>query len=177
MLRDAIRVLRASGVEFSGSYGEMQMARILLARGDHEAAIELASRATSTFLALDSPVTALESSLVRAEAEIEAGRPVDALDTVGEAEQATRGDGASLIARASLVRGRALLALGSLNEAGEVIGTGLSAAREQKLPYEEALLLRAKSEWAELVGGETTAASAADAAEAARLLTSLGVRS
>ena len=147
VLGEAVRVLRASGVESSCAYGEMQQARILLARGDHDGARELAGRVTATFLALDSPVTALEATLVRAEAEVAAGRPADALATVAAAEQATRGEGASLIARSSLVRSRALLALGRLEEAGQMIETGLDSAIEQKLPYEQALLLLARSDW------------------------------
>ena len=74
--------------------------------------------------------------------------------------------------RTCLQRSRALLALGRLDDADDAVAAGLDAAREQDLPYEEALLLRVRARVEERRGnGE---AAAAHRAEAERLLTWLG---
>ena len=76
-----------------------------------------------------------------------------------------------------MTRSRALLLLGRLDEAGTAIADGLAAARDQDLPFEEALLLRARSQWrARLDGQGSVEESQADEAEASRLLADLGAR-
>ncbi len=177
ILPDAVRVLRASGVEFSSAYAEMQQARILLARGDVVAAGQLAAQVATSFMKLGSPVTAMEASLVRAEAATAAGRPAEALELVSAAEHATRGEGASLTARANLVRARAQFDLGLRDEAGLALEAGLAAAIQQKLPYEEALLLQARSRLRLMRGGDEESALAADdATRAEHLFDALGVK-
>ena len=70
-----------------------------------------------------------------------AGRPRHSRIIDG-AERAAGADAAFSMPRMCLQRARALLALDRLEEAAEQVALGLVAAREQELPYEEALLLR-----------------------------------
>ena len=158
VLRKASRVLRASGIEGYAAHGQMLQARIHLARGELATAEEQAVGAVAEFTAMGSAVDALEASLVRAEVAIGAGRPHDALAIVDQAHRAAPDDAAALEARSQLVRSRALLLLGLLDEAGTAITAGLAAALEQELPFEEALLLRARSQWRAALGGRGAAA-------------------
>jgi ATP/maltotriose-dependent transcriptional regulator MalT len=124
---------------------------------------------------MGSAIDALEASLVRAEIAIEGGRPEDALAIVDEAHQAAPDDASALEARSRVVRSRAVLLLGRFDEAGVEIDQGLSAAREQELPFEEALLLRARSQLLSRGDDPSSAEAArADEAEASRLLAALG---
>ena len=102
----------------------------------------------------------------------------DALVVVSQAEDAVGKEGDSLESRIHLIRARALLALDRLDEAGEAVELGLQSARDQSLPFEEALLLQVRSSHARRLGGADGGISAAaDAAEAERILTGLGARS
>ncbi len=180
ILSTATRILRASGIEDFAAHAQVLQARIHLARGELDAARGQAGDAVNAYQEMGSGVDALEASLVLAEVAVEAGDSSRALATVDEAQQATHGEGASLEARSQVVRGRALLALDRLDEAGAAITIGLAAARDQGLPFEEALLLRLRSQWvqrsggASLDGSDPGAAAAADEAEADRLLSGLG---
>ncbi len=175
ILRDAIRVLRASGVEFAASYAEMLLARAELVRGNVEAARELATPVIARFAEMGARMTALEAALVLAEVETEAGRPAEALALIEEAEEAAHGEGAPLRAHACLCRARALMRLGEWADSEEPLcDEGLSAAREFDQPYEEALLLAASAQLAATRGESTTAVELG--AESDRLLARLGVQ-
>ena len=176
LLRDAQRVVRAAGIEWFAIYSDMLMATIHLARGELEAAEAQAARAAEEFAATGNTVSALEASLVHAEAVVESGRPADALTILDEAERASKGEGASMQARAALLRGRALLALDRLDETGAVVSLGLESAREQNMPYEEALLLRVRAGLAVCRGGAGASQAEVDLAEADRILATLGAR-
>ncbi|PKW25455.1 adenylate/guanylate cyclase domain-containing protein [Phycicoccus duodecadis] len=145
ILDDALRVLRASGALSFLAQGEIQLARLHLTRADHDAADALAADVAATLLSLGKPTTALEASLVQADAMIREGHPVQALEVIDAAEHAARAEAAASVPRTCHQRSRALLALGRFAEAGELAETGLVAAREQDLPYDEALLLRVLS--------------------------------
>lgn len=176
VLLRASRVLRASGIEGYAAHGQMLLARIHLTRGELVTAEEQAAAAVAEFTAMGSTVDALEASLVRAEVALAAGAPQDALDVVDQAHAAAD-EAAALEARSQVVRSRALLLLGRLDDAGAAIHAGLQAAREQGLPFEEALLLRARSQWTARLDGQGSAEeSRADEAEAARLLAALGAK-
>ena len=76
-----------------------------------------------------------------------------------------------------LVRARALLSLGRLDEAGGIVDGGLLSARDQNLPFEEALLLQVRSALAERLDGADRGISAAtDAVDSERILALLGAR-
>jgi tetratricopeptide (TPR) repeat protein len=145
LLADALRVLRASGAAYFLAQGEIQLARVRLLKGDHVGAADLGATVAQRLLELDKATTALEASLVEADAMIREGRPEEALRTIDAAERAASTDAASALPRICLQRSRALLALGRFAEAEELVETGIIAARETQLPYDEALLLRVHS--------------------------------
>ena len=100
VLRDAVRVLRASGVEWMASYAEMQLARVEPGprRPRPGGGGDRASRGRG------SPrwapgMTAFEATLVRAEIATSAGEPARALALLDEGEAAAKGDAAPLRAR------------------------------------------------------------------------------
>ncbi len=174
VLTDSLRVLRASGAAWFIGVGEVQMARVLLLRGDHLAAAELGAATARRLLALDKATSALEASLVQADALIREGRPEQALATIDAAERAASDEAASALPRICLQRSRALLALARFAEAEELVSTGLLAARETRVPYDEALLLRVLSRVRRHEGDAEGAARAWDEAE--QILDSLGAR-
>ena len=74
LLTDALRVLRASGAALFIAQGEVQLARVRLMRGDNAAAEELGAATAARLLELDKATSALEASLVQADAMIREGR-------------------------------------------------------------------------------------------------------
>ncbi len=174
ILRDAVRVLRASGVEFNASYAEMLLARARLALGDLEEAEAEIAPLVSRFAEMGTKLTAFEAALVHAEIIVEMGDPERALALLDVSEEAAKGEVAPLRARLCLQRAAARLALGDLDRSTAMIDEGLATAREQDLPYEEALLLGIAARVAEARGDREAAEGLT--AEADRLLERLGVR-
>jgi len=174
VLVDAIRVLRASGAVMFLAEGQMQMARLYLSRGDLEEATRRAADVVSNFSALHNATSALEAALVQAESATRAGRPEEALAIIDVAEREAYAEAAYSMPRTCLQRGRALLAMGRVEEADEMITSGLLAAGAQSLPYEQALLLRVASSIARHRGQH--AESEAAMKEAEELLAGLGAR-
>ena len=146
ILTGALRVLRASGAAQYLAEGYLQLARVHLSRGALREAEDRARQSGSMFDELGNDSSALEAALVLAEAVSRGGDPADALAIIAAAERKAHVDAAFSLPRTCLQRGRALLALGQPDEASEMVSTGLVAAREQGLPYEEALLLRLGSQ-------------------------------
>jgi class 3 adenylate cyclase/tetratricopeptide (TPR) repeat protein len=174
VLTDAMRVLRAAGETLFIADGEVQAARIHLARGEFTPAEGAAATAQHRFDALGSASSALDAALVRAEAISRAGRPAEALGVIDKAEVAAAAEAVRSLPRTCLQRARVLLALGRVPEADELIETGLAAARHQNLPYDVALLLRVSAELY-VKAGDLPGASAAQR-ESERILASLGVQ-
>jgi tetratricopeptide (TPR) repeat protein len=170
-VRSARRVMRSSGGGWP-TYSEQLLARIELARGNAAEAEKMASGVVREFSALGASLSALEASLLQAQAVIELGRPNDALTIVREAESAAGAEAAALQTQIRLASGQALIELNRLGEADEAIEAGLRAAREQGLPYEEARLLqlrsRVRSQSGDIPGAQT------DVSEAGRILASIG---
>ncbi|HEX6888557.1 MAG TPA: adenylate/guanylate cyclase domain-containing protein [Candidatus Nanopelagicales bacterium] len=174
LLRDAVRVLRAIGMAFEAAYGESLVARVELARGDLPAAEARITDVVARMRASGHSLAALEASLVHAEVASRAGRPEESLQIILEAEQVAGGEAALLLARICVLRGEALLALGRLDECAAAVEAGLAAAQENRMPYEEGLLLRVRAGLAEAMGDVPRAQ--ADAAESARILEGLGAQ-
>ncbi|MDO8122571.1 adenylate/guanylate cyclase domain-containing protein [Isoptericola sp. b490] len=172
VLVDSVRVLRAAGAASFIAQGEIQLARINLSRGELADAEHRAFTVARRLLDLGQPATALEASLVGAEAVIRSGRPHEALGLIDAAEAAANTEAVSSLPQLCLQRGRALLALDEATRAAEVAEAGLTAAREQGLPYEEAQLLRVVSDARGRLGDEPGAALAWR--EAQDILTSVG---
>ena len=173
ILVDAIRVLRASGAARFLAEGQMQLARLHLSRGDLAEAERRAAEVAATFASLNNHTSALDAALVQAEAVERSGRPADALAVIDAAEQAAGADAAFSMPRTCLQRGRALVALDRLDEAEEMITSGILASRAQDLPYEESLLLSVRSSLERRRHHDAQAEAAL--ANSQRLLRQLGV--
>jgi tetratricopeptide (TPR) repeat protein len=169
----AVRVLRASGEVRFLAEGQMQLARVHLSRGHFEDAERRAEEVASLFASHGNPSSALEAALVQAEAVTSSGRPAEALAIIDVAEREARHEAAFSMPRTCLQRGRALLALDRVEEADELVASGVLAARAQDLPYEVSLLLQVRSTVDQRMGREAEAVAAR--AEAKSLLLGLGV--
>ncbi|MEQ1802351.1 MAG: adenylate/guanylate cyclase domain-containing protein [Gammaproteobacteria bacterium] len=171
LLRDAIRAMRATGYNDGAAYTELQLARALVGRGAIVEAIAVLDRISAEFAAFGQSASALEASLVGAFARIVQGNPGAALELLDRAA-ARSGSGAAMLApQVAEVRGRALAALGDRVAAAREIDSGIAAARKLGMPYEEAMLLSARSEIARSSG---LAPAAEDLEESERILKGLG---
>ncbi|MCV2393280.1 AAA family ATPase [Actinotalea sp. M2MS4P-6] len=160
VLVDSVRVLRAAGSVSFIAQGEIQLARVHLSRGEFADAEQHAVEVAQRLLDLGQASTALEASLVGAEAVIRSGRPEEALALIDAAEAAAKSEAIYSLPRLSLQRARAFLALDETDRAAEVVEPGIEAAREQELPYELALLLRVASRVRRRLGDDAGAAQA-----------------
>jgi class 3 adenylate cyclase/tetratricopeptide (TPR) repeat protein len=146
VLRDAGRVLRASAFVDGATFAEQQLGRLLARRGDTDDAIEVLSAVHAELDALGQTMTAFEAALHLADAYTDRGDPRRALELRDAAAARAGADAAHLDAHDALVRGRALAALGHLDEAASVVAGGVSAAEDKALAYELELLLRLSSD-------------------------------
>jgi class 3 adenylate cyclase/predicted ATPase len=146
LLRDAVRVMRASGFNDGAAWAEIQLARILVERGETLAAIQTLERIRAEFTRLGQATSALEAAIVQAHAMVREGNAAEALDRLDRAA-ADAGEDAHLFdAQVAHARARALAALGETDAAERAIRAGIVVARELELPYEEGMLLRARTE-------------------------------
>jgi tetratricopeptide (TPR) repeat protein len=174
VLEDAVRVLRVAGSHTDAAYGVLQQARAHLDRGDVELAERMAEDVEIELVTLAQRVSALEATLVRAEALTRQARPADALAVIEASSESAKGEGVALLPRVHRERARALLALGRADEAALEAFRGLDVAREHSLAYEEAMLLDVQAAIADETGDhELTERSSADST---RILEGLGVR-
>jgi hypothetical protein len=172
VLRDAIRVLRAAHFVEGMNRGEIQLARILIERGEVAQAEQMLARVQNEFGAAGQPLAALEAACIRAFGRLRAGAAAEALALLDDARSAAGPDANLLLPAVACERARILGRLGRLEEARADISAGLEAARSQGLPYEEAMLLQVDAEIAAKAGIDAGSAAAA----AQQILNSLGVR-
>ena len=102
VLLGAVRVLRASGMDWETAYGEMLLARVHLARGELDEAERLVTSAIDAFTSIGTRMTAFEASLVRCEIASAAGDFERSLSLLSTAEEARQGRGGAA-ARAVLL--------------------------------------------------------------------------
>ena len=162
-LAEAVRILRAAGLDWVAVWAEVQQARMALVDDPAAAAKSLlALRTEATDLGEDG--FALLAALHLADARIRLGLPVKALRTLDEVV----GHEEAPYHRVWMLRLRAAAtkAAGRIDEAAGLVAEALTAARAEGLPYEEALLLRLR---ADVDGSER------DLEEADRLLQVMGV--
>ena len=160
VLTDAVRVLRVAGSHAFAAYGQVHLARILLLRGELVAAEALAEDVELELAVLGQKVSALEATLVRAEAVTRQGRPAESLDLVEVSADSAKGEGVALLPRVHLERTRALLHLDRVEQAAFEVSEGLRVARLYQLPYEEAGLLRLHADVLRAQGDQDAAAEA-----------------
>ncbi len=125
---------------------DIQLARILIERGQFAQAEASMSHTAAEFTRLQKHAFALEASVVLAEARLSQSNPAAALDLLDRAAQAAGQDAKLIRPRTARVRARALAALGRLEDAENEIDNGIVAAREHALRYDEALLLALRAE-------------------------------
>jgi ATP/maltotriose-dependent transcriptional regulator MalT len=165
VLTDAVRVLRVAGSHTYAAYGLVHQARILLARGHLGAAEALAEEVELELVVLGQRVSALEATLVRADAVSRQGRPAEALELVDVSADSAKGEGVALQPRVHLERTRALLGLGRVDDAAAEVTAGLAVARLYRLPFEEAGLLRLHADVLAALGDVTGSEHASAAAQ------------
>lgn len=172
-LQEALRTFRAAGFAEGVAAARAQLARIRLAEDDATAAESILEGVLATLAQSRQPIVALEVQAIMLEVRLHQGAPERGLEELEQAI-ATAGRDAD-IARPSFAgpRARALAALGRHSQAESELAAGLAAARERRQPYEEAMLLLARTSLAET----TPIVTAADDAERLRsILIQLDVR-
>lgn len=140
VLTESRRVLQAAGDRDGAINAELQLARLLLRRGDTQEAEVLLRSVRDHANELGQLQFAYEAVLYLAECLVRDRSLDEALDLVDQAT-AHAGEQAAMFApqRARVVA-RALVLQGRLELAADELDTGLEAAEEMGLAYEEALL-------------------------------------
>jgi tetratricopeptide (TPR) repeat protein len=172
LLNESLRVMVSSRFKDGAAWAEIQLARILIGRGELDEADDLMARVGAEFIDLGQATSALESTLVRSRAMVEAGRAANALALLDRSAAAAGKDAQLYGPQVADERARALMALGRLAEAGREIERGLAASRDLGLPYEEGTLLLSRIELARLDQREP---DPSDLAESKRILDGLGI--
>ena len=154
VLHAARRSLRSAGVIFGAIFADLQLSRLHVARGETELAIEMFGAVIEEARSKGFADLVLEASIHLASAHLSAGRPGRALELLEEvAPDIVAEDAAWLQATFGRVKGTALLGMGRVDEAEDVLSAALNESRTQRLPYEEALSLAALSSIARQRGG------------------------
>ena len=164
VLKDVLRVMRASGYSEGVALVEVQLAEILIARGELAAAETMLARVVEHFSQSGQAMCMLEASIVRASGRVRAGDAATALELLERATTAAAADAAVMGPALAWARASALIAQRRFDEADQEVVAGLAAARQQNLPYEEAMLLLLKGDVAVQLGGDVDEA-ALDVAE------------
>jgi class 3 adenylate cyclase/tetratricopeptide (TPR) repeat protein len=167
-LRDAARVLRASGFVDGATFAEVHLGRARSGLGDYVTADTLLTRARDDLIALGQLSSALEASIHLADCLIARGAAGDALTSIDEAARLGLSGAPVYGPPTDRVRAMALAALGRHQEALDIARRGLDAARRQRLNFDVAQLLLVIADLA----GEQDALDEAD-----RMLDALGVLS
>ncbi len=85
VLRNAIRVLKASGFIDGAAFCEVQIARVMMEKGEHQPAEDLLRKALATFTELGETPSALDASVHLAECLLRQDRCSEALDLLDSA--------------------------------------------------------------------------------------------
>jgi class 3 adenylate cyclase/tetratricopeptide (TPR) repeat protein len=144
ILRDTIRVMRASEFNDGAAYAEIQLARMLIELGKAGDAEQMMARVAAEFTKIGQALSVLEAVLVQSLAKTAAGDAEAALRLIDKAAGAVGEDARLFQPQIAEARSKALAAIGNNQEATETIETGMKAARYYGLPYEEGLLLLAR---------------------------------
>ncbi|MBT8442661.1 MAG: hypothetical protein KJO76_09775, partial [Gammaproteobacteria bacterium] len=174
VLRDAYRVMRASNFNDGAAYVEIQLARILVDRGESDEAIAMMERVAAEFTKLGQLLSALEAVMVQSLALTKAGDPTEALALLDKSAKAAGDDARLFEPQIAEARARALAALERLDDAHRVASNGLTSARNFGLPYEETMLLQARIDISTLAGQQP---EPQDLLSLRKLLDDLGVES
>ncbi len=141
MLRESIRVLRASHALDDVLFAETQLGRLLVERGDSALAVEYLVAVRAEALAVGQRGFAFEAATYLAAALVALDRCDEAIETLDEAATLMGSVDPMYQPMLARVRSLALAGSGRFDEGRAVLAQGLSSARDQGLTYEEGLLL------------------------------------
>ncbi len=145
VLQEARRVLRGQKVIAFALFAETQLARLSMERGELGMAINALLQIIDEAKRIGQPFFALDASVHLADAYTRSGDPLRALETIEVAEVLAGEDAALYEVPLQRLRAQALVAMDRPEEALGHIEPALAGAREQRLVYEEALLLTIKA--------------------------------
>jgi tetratricopeptide (TPR) repeat protein len=146
VLQEARRVLRGQKVIGFALFAETQLGRLLMERGELGAAVEALTQVIEEADRIGQPFFAVDASVHLADALTRSGEPMRALEVIGDARELAGEDAPLYEVPLDRLRAAALVAMGRPEEAIGHIEPALASAREQRLLYEEALLLLIKSQ-------------------------------
>ncbi|WP_400994594.1 adenylate/guanylate cyclase domain-containing protein [Agromyces sp. GXQ0307] len=169
VLVPSVRVLRAHGLVDAAIFAEIQLARLLLLRGD-DGALERLVSIHAEAVRTGQVQSAIEAAILVAHGLVLDGRPEEALGTLAEAEEGAGGEAELYGSTIARTRALALAALGRAAEARDVVAVGLAQAREQGLEFEIAQLRIIEADLS-----EDPSAARMIRAEAEEVLRGLGV--
>jgi class 3 adenylate cyclase/tetratricopeptide (TPR) repeat protein len=170
MIRDALRVWRASGARVRLATGLRLMGRIASRLGRFDDAMPLLQEAREEFQAIGADSEVIETDARIAGSLVRQGRTGEGLalacDALGRAEARNT---ATFLALLHRIRGFAYVQAGELDAARQAFEESLAAARAQRAEYEEAMTLDALARLVALTGADVTPFAAPRDAAFARL--------
>ena len=146
VLTDARRVLRAHDLGDFAIFADAQLARIETRRGNARVAADELAGLTKEAFAIGHTGIALDATVHLAEALLAAGEVDEAIRAIEDGERLGGGDAAYFEVPLTRLKAAALSRRGEYQRALELADLALAAARDQQLPYEEALVLLLKAE-------------------------------
>jgi predicted ATPase/class 3 adenylate cyclase len=146
LLQESRRVLRGQNVLGFALFAETQLGRLLMERGDLDGAVAALRRVIEEADRIGQDFFAVDASVHLADAVTRAGEPLEALAIIDRAAELAGEDAALYEVPLERLRAGALVAQEQPAEALTHIDPALASAREQRLAYEEALLLVIKAE-------------------------------
>jgi class 3 adenylate cyclase/tetratricopeptide (TPR) repeat protein len=165
VLQEARRVLRGQQVISFALFAEAQLGRLMMEKGQYESAVAALAAVIDEAKRLDQDFFAVDAAVHLADALTRSGDPLRAIQVIEEARALAGEDAVLYEVPLQRVRAQTLLAMGKPGEALAHTKPALASAREQRLVYEEALLLLIEA-WASEDGSILE--------EAERLLEDLG---
>ncbi|MEX2424387.1 MAG: adenylate/guanylate cyclase domain-containing protein [Acidimicrobiia bacterium] len=146
VLTDARRVLRAHDLGDFAIFADAQLARVATKRGNAAAAAEDLAGLTKEAFEIGHTGIALDATVHLAEALLADGELDATLRAIEDGERLGGGDAAYFEVPLTRLKAAAFARMGHGDRALELADLALAAARDQQLPYEEALVLLLKSE-------------------------------
>ena len=171
ILKEALRTMQSLGFDEGVATINLQLARIMIEHHAFDEAEALMDQVADTFDEMGEPRFVLEATILRCDALRGAGRAELALEVLDDCMHSTH-DVGFLQAKAAYTRSLILADLNRFDDALAEVEGGIKAAKQLRLPFDEALLFKAR---AEILAANGNPLSADAAAESERLLAGLGV--
>jgi class 3 adenylate cyclase/tetratricopeptide (TPR) repeat protein len=170
VLADARETLRALHFLGPALWTEIQIGRLLLARGESRVAFDESIRICAEALEIHETALVVEASILQAEAAVRLGEPSTALELLASADRARANEIESLTPALRRLRAITLLELERAHDAATELVTALQEAQRQHLLYDELLILRTRQEVRLRVEGESDPEESLRATHLQRLL-------